>query len=453
MRENAPRAGKAAAGKGAEASRGLVESVKITVESWVRVPTSRVELTVAVSGDGDVWVPIRLDNQRLVAARENGAGSGRAPAGARGVAGAALGAGRASDRGGGAGSGSATSWRGGGCRCAIPEAASTRLELDLGGRGSDIVIGSNEDFGQNDAGRDKRKPVTAHLSPRSKLDVSWLDDADSAGAVSPPLLTAQGEIAIEMDAQADANAVVVVDPLCSGDGEEPGARWFRTTRRSPSSSLTINRWTRRSARRGGGKADDYRWASRCAPEASARLVLRTRRSLAKSGPRRIFVRRLSVFGCARANGIYRDHEQPEHLGRIDGAEGLHRIDASKLPSDCGPGRRPVWPTSFSISRSCWISPSSVSGADPRGNADTSGSRRGPSAQRDDDRLDVAGRAVRARGGRCTGHGSRLGRAARVGRELACRSGVWRAASADRLEKQERPAERSVEPTGARQQAR
>ena len=34
--------------------------------------------------------------------------------------------------------------------------------------------------GKTSLGRDKRKPVTAHLSPRSKLDVSWLDNADSA---------------------------------------------------------------------------------------------------------------------------------------------------------------------------------------------------------------------------------------------------------------------------------
>ena len=40
--------------------------------------------------------------------------------------------------------------------------------------------------------------LTAHLSPRSKLDVSWTSDADS-GSQNPPLLTAQGEIEIDID--------------------------------------------------------------------------------------------------------------------------------------------------------------------------------------------------------------------------------------------------------------
>ena len=83
---------------------------------------------------------------------------------------------------------------------AIPEAASTSLELDIGGRGSDVAIGANEDFGQNEPGRGTGGLLRAHLSPRSRLEVSWLEDAESSGQ-PPPLLTAQGEIAVEIDAQ------------------------------------------------------------------------------------------------------------------------------------------------------------------------------------------------------------------------------------------------------------
>ena len=82
---------------------------------------------------------------------------------------------------------------------AIPEAASTQLELDFAGRETDIIIGANEDFGHSDRGPGKGTRLTAHLWPRSKLEVSWLDNPETA-AQAPPLLTAQGEIAIEIDA-------------------------------------------------------------------------------------------------------------------------------------------------------------------------------------------------------------------------------------------------------------
>ena len=40
--------------------------------------------------------------------------------------------------------------------------------------------------------------LTAQLYPRSKVEVSWANDAE-AGGHDPPLLTAQGEIALDID--------------------------------------------------------------------------------------------------------------------------------------------------------------------------------------------------------------------------------------------------------------
>ena len=81
----------------------------------------------------------------------------------------------------------------------IPEAASTRVELDFLDHESDIVVGSNEDFGLRDLGEGKPRRLLAHLSPRSKLEVSWAV-GEGSGAGSSPFLTAQGEIAIDIDA-------------------------------------------------------------------------------------------------------------------------------------------------------------------------------------------------------------------------------------------------------------
>ena len=70
--DNAAALGAALAGKVADASRGLVESVKISGRVVGESADLVFELIVAVSGEGDVWVPIRLDNQRLVARARTG---------------------------------------------------------------------------------------------------------------------------------------------------------------------------------------------------------------------------------------------------------------------------------------------------------------------------------------------------------------------------------------------
>ena len=58
------------------------------------------------------------------------------------------------------------------------------------------MIGADEEFAQQSLGEGKGSRMTAHLSPRSKLELSW-NNADSGA--KQPLLTAQGEIAIDID--------------------------------------------------------------------------------------------------------------------------------------------------------------------------------------------------------------------------------------------------------------
>jgi len=66
---------------------------------------------------------------------------------------------------------------------AIPEAQVTRIELNFARHESDIVIGADEDFARR-AWSGKGSLLAAYLSPRSKLEVSWSESADSLGQTS-----------------------------------------------------------------------------------------------------------------------------------------------------------------------------------------------------------------------------------------------------------------------------
>ena len=181
----------------AESAPWVVESVRIRGRVGDDSAALRAELTIVTAADEATWVPIRLDGQRLVEAREGPrildlrmmdgrrwqvglAGRGRhrvdvelrSPLSTRPA--------RAS------------------LSLAIPEAPSTSLELDFDERKPDLIVGTNEGYGQADLPDRKGSRLTAQLSPRSRVDVSWAVD-EEAGGRNPPLLTAQGDIAIDID--------------------------------------------------------------------------------------------------------------------------------------------------------------------------------------------------------------------------------------------------------------
>ena len=317
-------------GTGPEPSRSLVESVRIGGRVQGETADLGVELTVTVKGADPVWVPIRLDNQRVVLARE----------GARDLS-LRVGDGgewQVSLTGEGqhrirvdlrvATSADPTRRR---LSLAIPEAASTRVELDFSHRETDIIIGANEDFGQHDLGAGKGTRLTAHLSPRSKVEVSWSDSADSLGK-APPLLTAQGEIAIEVDAQQVRTR------------SSWSIRCVRGTARSlelvvdDDDQITELELDDQSMddgfehARGPGKltiplADPLRAGE------TKRLILKTRRSLAKSGARRIAFGGFPLSNAREQSGYIGITQSPNLWIAAAPPQGLYRIDPSKLPSD------------------------------------------------------------------------------------------------------------------------
>jgi hypothetical protein len=174
-----------------------VEAVRIRGRVRGDSAVLKVELVIVATEDGPTWVPIRLDGQRLVDARDGarildlrmvdgrqwqvelaGRGSHRVEVDLRcplttDPARASL-------------------------SLAIPEAPSTSLELDFDRREPDLIVGANEDYGQAELPGGKGFRLSAHLWPRSRVDVSWAIDGGS-GRGNPPLLTARGDIAIDVD--------------------------------------------------------------------------------------------------------------------------------------------------------------------------------------------------------------------------------------------------------------
>ena len=174
-----------------------VQSIDVQGRVAAEYADLKAMITIALPGPEAVWVPIRLDDQRVASAREEnrelllrtgdrrewqvqlaGPGTHQIQVEFRAVV--------RSDP--------TKRW----LSVPVPEAASTQLKLEFLDHASDIIVGSNEDFGFEDQGEGKPRRLLAHLSPRSKLEVSW------AGGEGPtveraPLLTAQGEIAVDID--------------------------------------------------------------------------------------------------------------------------------------------------------------------------------------------------------------------------------------------------------------
>ena len=82
---------------------------------------------------------------------------------------------------------------------AIPEAASTRIEVVVPQRVTDASASPGEPMATATIKDTGQTRLTAELTPRARLGVTWRAVED-AGVQLPPLLVAQGEIAVDIDA-------------------------------------------------------------------------------------------------------------------------------------------------------------------------------------------------------------------------------------------------------------
>jgi hypothetical protein len=80
----------------------------------------------------------------------------------------------------------------------IPQVASTSIELNVGPGVKTAFTGGREPISAEPIEGDQRTRLSAHLSPRKRIDVTWLVQSD-ARAQAPLHLAAQGEIALTVD--------------------------------------------------------------------------------------------------------------------------------------------------------------------------------------------------------------------------------------------------------------
>ena len=313
-----------------DAPRWLVESVQVRGQVGEGFANLTIDLLIVVKGAGPVWAPIRLDGQSLTRAREGPVDRGlrRVEKGQWQVKLAGQGEHRirvdlrtpimvAPIR-------KSFSF-------AIPEAASTGVDLGFSHGESDINIGENEVVAQQEPGDSKKSHLTAHLEPRSELAVSWTSDADP-GTLSAPLLTAKGEIAIDIDAEQMRTR------------SSWAIRCVRGTTRSLEMRLDDNdevtefQLDEQSAEariervRGTGKLT-IRLIDPLRVGAVKRLVMKTRRTLVNAGPRRISFSGFRLVNAREQTGFIGITESANLFVKPSTSQGLRRVDTDNLPAD------------------------------------------------------------------------------------------------------------------------
>ncbi|WP_406695456.1 hypothetical protein V5E97_30990 [Singulisphaera sp. Ch08] len=175
----------------------VVRSVAIRGDVTGEMANLSVHLVVLTPTPGPNWVPLRLDNQTVTRAIEK-----ERPLPLRVIP------------GGGwevelSGQGEhrvqvdlkvrlRSTTEGRSLELGIPEAPSTQVELDVDQVVSDAQAGPVEPVNREPIRAGKGTRLSSHLSPRSRLDLGWRVEAEP-GAQLSPLLSIQGDIAIDVD--------------------------------------------------------------------------------------------------------------------------------------------------------------------------------------------------------------------------------------------------------------
>ena len=183
-----------------ESNAGLVSSVAIVGEVVGEFVQLRVEYRIAPGMPGPIWAAIGLDGLALRSAESDGdelptriGPGGRWEVELRGESAREvrvnLVAPVRSDP------------MGRRLELAIPEAASTSIRIDVGPRIADARLGPDEPLAIVPIDSGKATRLAARISPRSKVAVSWRA-REGGDEPLPPLLAAQGQIALDIDPSA-----------------------------------------------------------------------------------------------------------------------------------------------------------------------------------------------------------------------------------------------------------
>jgi hypothetical protein len=207
----------------------------------------------------------------------------------------------------------------------IPEAASTFLELEVPRRVHDVELSSGESIGTTLVpGRDTMR-LTAHLSPRSRLSLSWTDETNSA-ALAVPLLAAQVEVA--MNVEADSVTAVSSWAIRCVRGiarrleirldEQDSVPTVKLDDRSLVASIERNMLL-------------IPLGEPLRPGESRHLVLETRRTFAPSTPRNYSFSGFPLSSAAEQSGAIGITQSPDLWLSVSATQGLRRIDPRELP--------------------------------------------------------------------------------------------------------------------------
>ncbi len=214
---------------------------------------------------------------------------------------------------------------------AVPEAASTALDLEFPGDESDFVIGAGEDHGQTSLPKGRGKRLEARLSPRPRIEVSWSSGGD-ASETSAPVLTAEGDVAVEIDLDQMRVQSSWAVRSTRGVARELAFRLADDEQVDLARILDEPAEPALERSRSGGTLT-IRLTEPLRPGAVKRVVLKTRRPLVGRRTRRVVFTGHALVSARRQTGAIGVAHGPNLWVSAGAARGLSRIDPQKLPID------------------------------------------------------------------------------------------------------------------------
>ena len=212
---------------------------------------------------------------------------------------------------------------------AIPEAPATSLDLSLPETVFDVDLGSGETIGRTTTAEGKRVRLFGHIAPRSRLVLAW-SEPTASGSRAAPLLTAQVEMAVDVDSESVATRSSWAIRCDRGvarslqirlDDDEVVAR-LQLNDQFPASGIE-------QAEEGNLLTIPLDDPLR--PGEIRRLVLETRRTSVAGGPPVVFSG-YPLTNAGEQSGAIGITHGPDLFLNIASARGLRRIDPRDLPS-------------------------------------------------------------------------------------------------------------------------
>jgi hypothetical protein len=188
---------RAAAAAASASSTAVVESISVRGEVFDEIAHLTIDAVIVASMVEPVKVPLGLDSLTLIEAEE---GEKRLPVSATADGGWQVevrGAGRHTARIRALGRVKPGA-EGPRLEFGIPQVASTSVDLNVGPGVRTALAGAREPMAAEPTEGGQRTKLAAHLSPRKRLDLTWLVESD-ARTQGPLQLSAQGEIALVVD--------------------------------------------------------------------------------------------------------------------------------------------------------------------------------------------------------------------------------------------------------------